>query len=174
MRRLIAVFGLLFLAVACTNDEDIYNPIEPFTIVGSWKMVSIEVVTPIDLNGDGIAGTDLMEESNCYQNERLIFGLDNTGVNLSTSYLELTVNIDFPTDAEVESECIQESENTNFSYLYDEGMITITDEFGDIMTGSVNPNKEMIFVIPNGQVYFDEDFEVVLTENLTITFVKED
>lgn len=174
MRKLLTVFGLLFLAAACTNNDEIYDPTEPFTMMGSWKMASMEVQTPIDLNGDGIAGTDLMEETGCYQNERLLFGLDNTGTIISNSYLEIIVNIDFPENAEVEFECENDSDISGFEYHMDNGMVSIITDEGDEMVGNLTEDKHLVFTIPNGQVYFDEDFEIVMTENLTVTYIKED
>lgn len=167
---LIAVCSILTLS-ACTNDEELYvpDPIE-VGIEGTWKLTSILVETPVDLNGDGTSSNDFIVESDCYTNETLVFNPDMTGLNVSTSYLSLTVNVDFPTDATITSECILEDETVNFTWTQNGNNIVFTDETGSY-PGTLANNK-LTITIPNGQIYFDNELNVVLMEDLTLVYTK--
>ena len=63
MKRLMSVFILAVLLVSCSSDDDadVYQG-----ILGEWKLIQANVENPIDVNGDGVAETDLMEEIPCF------------------------------------------------------------------------------------------------------------
>ncbi|SMC52427.1 hypothetical protein [Moheibacter sediminis] len=171
MKKLFIIAGFLSLT-ACTNDEGLFTIIDgPVTLEGSWKLTSMLVETPVDINGDGISGTDFMIESECYQNETAVFSANLTGQTQSTSYLEIAVSGSFPDDVTFTTECVLENETTDFTWLQNENTVTVITETGT-MTGTLTGNV-LTFVIPNGQIYMDENFEVVLMEDLTMVYTKQ-
>lgn len=173
MKRILLAGLMLCTAFSCTNDEDLYTPTVPFTILGSWKLISADVETPVDLNGDGTASTDLMTETGCLQNELMQFNADMaTGLIISNSYLEITISGEFPENVEYSIECVQEAEESPFVYVQEGNVIVITTGEGDVIAGNLSQDQLLQFTIPNGQIYMDEDFNVILMEDLVLTYSK--
>lgn len=174
MKKLFIIAGILSLS-ACSNDEGLFDPNaggNDVGLQGNWKLTSMLVETPVDINEDGTLGTDLMVESGCYQNETMVFNANLTGQNLSTSHLLFSVTGSFPEDVTLTTECIQENETTNFTWLQNENTVTVTTADSGIMTGTLTGNV-LTFVIPDGQIYMDENLEVVLIEDLTFVYTKQ-
>jgi len=175
MKKLFIIAGLLSLA-ACSNDEGLFDPNaggeNPSGIEGTWKLTSMTVETPVDIDGDGESGTDLMVETNCYQNETLVFNADLTGQQFSTSYLSLSIEGSFPDDVTFTTECVEEEETTDFAWLQNENQITL-------MLAEMEPQNATLegdtltITIPNGQIYMDDEFNVVLEEDLTMVYTKQ-
>ncbi|MDC8005901.1 hypothetical protein POV27_17745 [Aureisphaera galaxeae] len=66
MKRLL-LFSIPFLLFACSND-DVQRGKQKVTLKGSYVMIEGEMETPMDINGDGVASTNLMEElPNCVE-----------------------------------------------------------------------------------------------------------
>lgn len=173
MKRILIAGLMLFTAFSCTNDEELYTPTAPFSILGSWKLISADVETPVDLNGDGTASTDLLAETGCLQNELLQFNADMaTGLIISNSYLDITISGEFPENVEYTIECVQEAEESPFAYSQEGNVIIITTQEGDVMAGNLSEDQLLQFTIPNGQIYMDEEFNVVLMEDLVLTYSK--
>lgn len=173
MKKIFLIAGILSLT-ACTNDEGLFNPNlggSSNTLEGNWKLTSMLVETPVDINGDGVSGTDFMVESGCYQNETAVFNTNFTGQTQSTSYLEISVTGSFPDDVTLTTECIEENETTDFTWLQNENLVTVITESGT-MTGTLNENT-LTFIIPDGQIYMDNEFNIVLMEDLTMVYTKQ-
>lgn len=173
MKKLALLAVVAFNLTGCTNDEELFAGFEPpFSASGKWKLTAMQVETPVDINGDGIATTDYMTETGCYQDEFLEFYSDATGMAISNSYLNLTVEGEFP-EVSFTSECVEEISQTAITnYTIENGVITITEEDGTILTGTLEGNK-ITFVIPEGQIYFDEEMNVLLTEDLTLVYTQQ-
>jgi hypothetical protein len=174
MKKLLLLAGIAACFTACTNDEELFGGFEePFSAVGYWKLTSMTVETPVDINGDGTASTDFMAESGCYQNELLQLLPNNTGVIVSNSYLDISVEGSFPDEVTFTSECVNELEETPITnYTINAEAITITDGDGTVIAGTLVGNT-MTFIIPDGQIYMDEEFNVVLQEDLTMVYTKQ-
>lgn len=76
MKKVFLVAGLALMAVSC-NDDDSKSGAK---LQGTWKVTSLTTSTPIDLNGDGTASTNLIAETGCYGNTTLVFGNSSTVV----------------------------------------------------------------------------------------------
>lgn len=137
-------------------------------IVGVWKLTSLEIGEPFDFNGDGSASTDLMAETDCYQDEFINFNADFTGLGISNSYAE--VNIE---DEVFSVECIEESDETSFVWLQEQN--TIAMNLGDdTITATLNGNK-LTYMIPEGfMVTNPEGDEVEILQNITFIYTKEE
>lgn len=174
MKKVMLILGASLLLTNCTNDEELFGGFEPpFSVAGVWKLTAMTVETPVDINGDGTASTDFLAESNCYQNELIQLMPNATGNIISNSYLELSVAGTFPDEVTFTKECIVELEETAITnYLMTENIITITDAEGSILGGTVEGNT-MTFVLPEGQIYMDEELNIVLQEDLTMVYTKQ-
>ncbi|QAA82536.1 hypothetical protein EI546_12765 [Aequorivita sp. H23M31] len=64
MKRLMSVFFIAVLFVACSSDDD--NKSQA-TLVGSWTLVELNAALPIDFNNDGTANRNIMKEIPCYE-----------------------------------------------------------------------------------------------------------
>jgi hypothetical protein len=174
MKKLVLLAGIAMSLTACTNDEELFGGFEPpFSAAGSWKLTAMTVETPVDINNDGTASTDFLAETGCYQNELIQLLPNNTGKFISNSYSQLTVEGTFPDDVTFTQECIVELEETNITnYTILEQTISITDAEGSVFAGTLVGNT-MTFIIPEGQIYFDGELNIVLQEDLTMVYTKQ-
>lgn len=175
MKKTILIASILLGFVACTSDEEIYvyEPDPREMILGKWKLSSMEGQTAFDFNGDGQENKDLMIETNCYQDEFMEFFLNNTGKIISNSYAEITVFPDFPTSNPSSIECVEEFEVTNFDYTITGNQISFIDADSTVYAGTLNAN-EIVITLPQGQIYFDDEFNAILTEDLVLKYTKVD
>jgi hypothetical protein len=63
------------MLASCSNDDEntISGGNNSGNLAGTWKMTGFTVSTPVDLNGDGTAGNDVIAETGCYDNSVMIF-----------------------------------------------------------------------------------------------------
>ncbi len=85
MKRLMSVFILAVLLVSCSSDDDA-NDYKG--IVGEWNLIQANPENPIDVDGDGLADSNLMAEIPCFSGSSL-FREDGT-FSQSFSQLEQT------------------------------------------------------------------------------------
>ncbi len=134
----------------------------------TYLLTAFEVETPIDLNGDGVATTELISEGSCYENETLFFN-DETNVTVtSTSFLEITVEVDADDNLIQSSECIFEEDITNATYSVNGNTITI-----DGIDGVINGNQ-IVITVPEGffgEIVGDDGISTVeLLEDIVFTY----
>lgn len=112
------------------------------TLVGqTYLLTAFEVETAIDLNGDGMANTELITESSCYMNETLFFNDETNVTATSTSFLEIFVDIDGNDELVQTIECINEEEITPSLYSVDGNAITI-----DGVTGTISGSQIILTI----------------------------
>ncbi|MEM0517765.1 MULTISPECIES: lipocalin family protein [Aequorivita] len=162
------LFGLLFLALAftaCSSDDD--SSSNEASIEGTWKMTAFNTENAYDLNNDGTASTSVMDETNCYQNETIVFNADGTGTAFNTSYadIELTLVAGTTDEYEYTVTCVSEDDSTPFLYTQNGNTITLT-------MGGFNQD---VTLSGNTLTYvFEEGFYVEVDNNGTTTTVTED
>jgi hypothetical protein len=81
-------FRLLMIAVAgclaftsCSdddNDTNMNNGNQNADLTGTYRMTSWNAPMGADFNGDGVSGTNMMTESNCYNNSMMTVNNDGT------------------------------------------------------------------------------------------------
>jgi len=167
------VFSLVLFAVlfaSCSSDDD-----NSVAIEGTWKMTAFKSQNAYDLNGDGIISNDIMGETNCYQNETLVFNSNGTGANLSTSYAEISLELVPGTTDEYQYSvaCINENFTTAFTWSQDGDVVTVTES--GVTASAVQDGTKLTLVIPNGfPIEVEQDGVIVeLNENLTIEYTKQ-
>tara|TARA_R110000850_G_scaffold277058_1_gene421944 strand:+ start:189182 stop:189739 length:558 start_codon:yes stop_codon:yes gene_type:complete len=169
------VFSLVLFAVlfaSCSSDDDNNNTV---AIEGTWKMTAFKSQNAYDLNGDGVISNDIMAQTNCYENETLVFNSNGTGANLSTSYADITLEVVAGTTDEYEYSvaCVTESTTTAFVWTQNGDTVTLTDS-GVTFTGAQDGNK-LTFAISNGfEIEVEEgDGVATVTETLTLEYTKQ-
>ncbi|MDC8002100.1 lipocalin family protein [Aequorivita todarodis] len=65
MKRLMSVLLIAILFASCSSDDDNNDPPQA-TIVGAWTLTEANVEIPMDLNGDGTADRNFMNEVPCF------------------------------------------------------------------------------------------------------------
>jgi hypothetical protein len=76
---MLAVAGCLSLT-ACSNDDD-NNGVNNNTnadLTGTYRMTSWNAPMAVDLNGDGTTNTNVMTETNCYNNSMMTINQNGT------------------------------------------------------------------------------------------------
>ena len=171
MKIVLAVLLLAGLTYSCSNDDDGNNTV---AVEGTWKLTAFNIQSTIDLNADGNASSDLLEESNCYENETIEFNADNTATVKSTSYLELEGEYDAATGAfEIISNCINEIENLAGTWTQAGGTVTVSvngqpvvfTQAGSVLTATIPAGYE-VPTDDNGTVAY-------IAEELTIQYTKQ-
>ncbi len=169
-------FGLLVFAVSfgiysCDPwEDDSYHegttPDEEVEIPGNWKLTSITLQEAFDFNGDGTASTDLMAETNCYQNELMAFNADFTGISTSNSYANVIVNGDTYI-----TECIPEMEETTFVWAQTQNTVVLTIDTQNI-NATLNGDV-LAFTIPEGFTASDgQPGGYTITQDIIMTYQK--
>jgi len=70
-----ALFSAFFF-VSCSSDDD--APVDPISpLAGTWKLTSASGTLPVDLDMDGTASTNLLEELACFE-DTIVVSNDNT------------------------------------------------------------------------------------------------
>ncbi|MUP44583.1 DUF5004 domain-containing protein [Gramella sp. BOM4] len=106
------LFSFIFLVASCDEkadfDEDDYlmaldSNIQSGLLYGAWKISGMQTNVAVDINGDGLANTNLLDETDCFENMRIEFYEDG-GFLLVNSQINVS----------------SESENFEFSCLNDQ------------------------------------------------------
>ena len=152
-----------------TDDTDDSDGGDEMNLVGStYLLTAFNLETPIDLNGDGSASTELISEGACYENETLFFD-DETSLTVnSTSFLIISTEEQTDGSFTQTSECVFEDDVTVSNYIVDGSIITI-DGIEGVITGT-----QIIFTVPegfNGEVVGDEGMSSIeFLEDITFTY----
>ena len=73
MKKIFSILILSIIAIACSTDAD-NNDLDD-GIVGTWTAVSLSGATSVDLNGDGTASSNILEELPCFESS-IVFAAD--------------------------------------------------------------------------------------------------
>ncbi len=171
MKKLVTLILVAAIFVSCSSDDDDGG----VAIEGTWKMTAFKTQNAYDLNGDGIISNDVMGQTNCFQNETLIFNANNTGADMSTSRLEIELELVAGTTDEYEYsiECVSENTTTAFTWSQNGDTVIVTQADGTL-TGTQVGN-EITFSLPNGYPIPVEQGggTATITEDLTIIYQKQ-
>lgn len=153
----------------CTNEQTEEG------IVGTWLLTAWVGETPIDLNNDGVESENFLDEMNCYNNDTIVFAVDETTLTTSNSYAEFEFIIEVGTTNSFEYTvtCIEETEISNGNWTQNGNVITITNDLGDDSEWTLNGNQLSVFV-PEGFFAFNsDDIEVTTIQDLTFIYTKQ-
>lgn len=76
MKKTTLLFAATLMAFSCSDDDDNNAPV---ALDGTWKLTYVNLYTePTDLNGDGIASENFMDETSCMNSATIVFRPNNT------------------------------------------------------------------------------------------------
>ncbi len=152
----------------CTNNNQQATAVE-----GTWLLTAWLGEEPIDLNNDGTASDNFLDEMDCYENETIVFDIDGTAVSMSTSYASFIFDIEVGTTDQFTYtiECEFEEENTNMTWSQIGNSVTI-DDGTNVSDFILNGNQLSVF-IPEGFFAFSSDFTATTTQDLTFVYTKQ-
>ena len=167
-------FSVLLLALillSCGNDDD--NSNSEASIEGTWKLSSWSAEEAVDLNNDGVAHLNLLDEMNCYANETIVF-TSNTATYNGTSYADITFDLETGSSNQYNYtiNCIEENSSQQGTYVKNGNTVVITFE-GDNTVATVSGNQ-LTFLVPEG--YYTESSNnpnVTVEQDLTLVFTKQ-
>jgi hypothetical protein len=142
------------------NPENPENPVTLATLNGTWKLTSFTSTQAFDLNNDGTSSADVISESGCYNNSKIIFG-QNSHATFIIQLLDVGLavvnnqNLNFTTACEsgTSEDYFYTSTDTSVSFTINDGIEnepivftrsgnTLTATFPEILAipyaGSVN------------------------------------
>ena len=156
-----ALIGVVF---SCSSDDD--NSSTTVSYAGTYAMTAFNVSVPQDLNADGIASVNQMNETNCFNGNTLILNENNT-------FTMTEKGIDIVTDGVNETlDCYDDGTYTGTWSLVGNS-IKLDGEFGielfkfadNKLTQSIE-NGEVVANLPNGGVAY-------VTANIDVVFTKQ-
>jgi len=84
------VICFAFLFTSCSTDDDNEGSSDMVSLVGTWKLTSATGALPVDLDMDGNASTNLLEELSCFE-DVIVVNEDNT---YTQDVTEFTVEVE--------------------------------------------------------------------------------
>ena len=155
----------------CMGDDTEPDDVE---VVGTWRLTAWNTTEATDINNDGTASINALDEIDCYEDETIVFNADNTGTIMSTTYAELELTIEAgTTDSYIfTQDCIDEIENTAFTWTQTGNTVIITDPSGMELSLALS-GDEMSYTVPEGfQVINTDDLTVTINQDLTFVYTK--
>lgn len=167
--NLFILTGLVLTTSCSSDDDDNNNSVE---LEGTWRLTAWNVGESYDLNNDGTASENLLDEFDCLNNETLVF-MNGIATYMSTSYLEIYVEFGEggESDATYTIECELEDEDTPATYTQNGNTISILTE-DSTLVATLDGNT-LSFVVPEGFYVEGDDFEVEIEQDLTYVFTKQ-
>lgn len=170
--RKIFVLALSIMLMACSSDDD--SGSSTVALEGTWRLTSITLENPYDFNNDGNATRDLMDETDCYQNELMTFHEEGTGVVNSTSYVDIIAEVVVgSTDTFTYTiDCVSDIEVFPIVWSRSGNTVTISDE-GLAFTATLSGDELRLFVPEGLDIYADDEFTIQSTSDLEFIYTKQ-
>jgi hypothetical protein len=153
------------LLISCFNDD------EKTTIKGVWRLYAMNVESGLDINKDGFADTNLLNEIDCTNNETLIFESNNVVTSNKTFNPDIKIALingttnEYVFDVECDEEGIISFAAT---YSRSNNQIFINE------SEAILNNNQLTRVSENAINIYDEGFsEVIATKNVTLVYIKQ-
>lgn len=168
MKKLVTLILVAAIFVSCSSDDDNGS----VAIEGTWKMTAFKSQNAYDLNGDGIISNDIMGQTNCFQNETMIFNANHTGADMSTSRLEIDLELVAGSTNEYEYtvNCVNENNTSAFTWTKNGDIVTVS-QGGTTFSGTQDGDKITIkklngftIEVPQGNggtTYISEEVTIV-------------
>jgi len=171
MKKLLTLIFVAAIFVSCSSDDDNGR----VAVEGTWKMTSFKSQNAYDLNGNGTISNDIMGQTNCFQNETIIFNSNNTGAEVSRSYLDIDLELvaGSTTEYEYNVQCVSENTTTAFTWIKSGNAVTVT-QAGSVFAGTQNGN-EITFSLPNAFVIEIQQGNgtAFITQDVTVIYKKQ-
>lgn len=186
MKKILLNLAIVALIVSCGTDDEGDTVNDEMTGISgeTYLLTSFEAESSFDLDGDGDSSRDLLEETGCLQNERLVFGDNGIVTAISSSFLDIFVEVDSDGNLMQFVECEMDVFQESLSFMQTGSTIVITDteegeeiEEQDQTIGVIDGNT-LVFTLQQGFVgeLIDEDSPNGTTEveeMIVITYTRQ-
>ena len=171
----IAILCCITLAfLSCSSDDDSTNGGDDNgnLELGIYRLTSFETVSSFDFDGDGDSSNDLLIETGCLQNERLVFTDGNLVASISSSSLDIFVEIDTDSGELTQIvDCVEEEDSVVLAFEVNGNDISIIDGTTVLIAGVIS-GDQLIFEVPEGFIFetIESGVTVTLTETAVLTY----
>ncbi len=166
---------LLAVTVSCSSDDDASGD-DSLVNGETYLLTSFVTETSFDLDGDGNSSNDLLIETGCLQNNRLVFSTDTTVTAINETFLDIYVSEDASGNLIQLVECEVDNESIALTFTQNGNAVSIVDE-EETLVGVVSGNT-IVFTLNEGFVgeFLNDDgsegtFE--LEENIILTYTRQ-
>lgn len=175
MKRFLLLFTIISCLVSCSSDDD--GAADPGdSLTGTWKLTAWNTQTAFDINNDGTASTNILDEINCLDNETITFNINNTAVVNNTSALDIEVFVD-PDSSNgfvFEVDCESISDIINLSWDKNGNQVILLEEgFEDEPIVANLDGTTLTIIINDALEVYGSDFDVEFTEDFVIVYTKQ-
>ena len=132
VKKFLFLFSIAAILTACSDDDDAGNSIEA-GLAGTYNLTAYNVPVAVDFNMDSQASTNLMDESDCYLDSKIVLKNDNTFTSVY-NYLLITDDVS----------CNEEDRFGTWSSA-DGDILTLIDD-------SIEPEQEIKYDINDNQI----------------------
>ncbi|QNJ97758.1 lipocalin/fatty acid-binding family protein [Constantimarinum furrinae] len=176
MKRILLLLIVAVAVTACSKNDDDSGNNGSVSVEGNWKLTSFTTENEYDLNGDETASNDVMAETECYQNETIVFNGNASGTANSTSYADITLELVAGTTNEYEYSvtCVEEDDATQFAWVQTGDTVTLT--FAGFSYIGTKVDDQITIVLEEGLAFEVEDGNggtVLVTEDITFVYTKQ-
>lgn len=176
MKKIFLLGCLFVILVSCSSDDSV--PLnETDNLLGLWRLTEWNTETAFDINEDGTASTNLLNEIDCLNNETITFNASNTAFVDTTSSLDIEVYLETGTtnSFEFDVDCDFETDSFVLNWNRTENQILLIEEgFEDEPLIAVIDGNTLTFTLTDALVVYDDNFEVEFTEDFTIVYTKQE
>lgn len=148
---------------------------QPTDLVGTWLLTAWNGEEAIDLNNDGTESINFLIEMDCYNNETIVFNVDNTGTVMSTSYalIDIFLEVGSTNSYDFSIDCIEEIENTDITWSQSGNIVSITDDTNETTEWTLSGNTLSITFPEGFSVTDPNDTTVTVIQDLTFVYTKQ-
>jgi len=163
MKNLIILIIAITIS-SCSVDDNSKTKVSG--LEGTYRLTSYTVENPYDLNADGTATTNIIAETNCFNNNLFIFDVDNRGESQNATKLDIDLEPNSNNQYEYSLNCIDTPDNTAFFYNIEDKIVRVTSS-GNTIDGTLSDDDSTItFNIANGLTLPVEDGNGGVTETM--------
>jgi len=164
----LCIIGVLVCFTSCSTEDT--EDSEVSAIIGVWELTAWNINGGFDMNNDGVASSNLLNEIDCSSNETLVF--DKNGV--------VSLNTTFNPDLKI-ALLDETSDAYRFEVTCDtEGVISLATEYSfnnvALTIGEnearIDNNKIFIVFEDRLKIYNEDLTEVLDTKDLTLVYSK--
>jgi len=153
---------------SCNNGQSVSD------IIGTWQLTAWLVQNGLDLNNDGSANLNLLDEMDCYNNETIVFNTDNRAFINSRSFAEIVVEFEAGSTNSFDYfiNCIEEENITTATWTEDGDSITLAYDGTDEEIQFTLETNQLSLLVPEGFFAQSSDFSLEVLEDITIVYTK--
>lgn len=143
--------------------------VEEVDVIGTWKLVSWNTDELRDIDNDGIATNNYLDDIDCYDNETILFNSDGTGTLFLRSFAEFTFT---PTEDGEDFFILCTDIDIDQSFTWTETFNSVTLLFIDGTSMSLFKNGSLYIAIDDAFYATSTVDNSVITERITFIYLQ--